>query len=134
MKKLIIILGILFSGLTIWTSCTQENDILGDGDSRDNFVGEWVVNDVCFKQTYRSNITLDPNNSAQVFISNFANLGYSASAIIAGTSIYVENQEVGGGYSVNGNGKITGSIIAWTSFNYENSSNVYNCTATFSKP
>lgn len=113
-------------------SCTQEDDILGDGDARDAFIGEWSVTDACNKQTYRSVISIDENNSSHVRISNFANLGKSAEAIIAGSSIYIESQEIGNGYTVSGNGRINGEIISWTSHSFETDGSFTDCTATYS--
>lgn len=133
MKKGIIILSLLISAIWIFQSCTKENDLLGDGDIREEYVGNWTANDQCAKQTYGVNIGLDGSNSTQVIISNFANLGYSAEAIVAGNSIYVENQEIGGGYSVSGNGKLTGSIITWTSYNFETEGDVTNCICTYTE-
>ncbi|NOR86616.1 MAG: hypothetical protein GQ527_03310 [Bacteroidales bacterium] len=133
MKKLITILGILFSSSLLWQSCTAEDDLLDDGDIRESYVGEWVVNDQCSKQTYRVELSIDGNNSSQVIIENYANLGLDAKAVIGGTSIYVESQDIGNGYTVNGNGKLTGTIISWTTYNYQTSAELVECTATFSK-
>lgn len=133
MKKLILIFGLLVGSALLWQSCTKEDSILDDGDSKDSFVGTWNVNDQCSKQTYGVDIKSDEGNSTQVIIVNFANLGKSATAVIAGNNIYVENQEVGSGYSVSGNGKLTGSIISWSSYNYETEAELVECTAIFSK-
>jgi len=132
MKKLILVFGILLGSAILWQSCTKEDSILDDGDARESFVGTWVVSDQCSKQTYGVDIKLDDDNSTQVIIVNFANLGKSAKAVIAGNNIYVENQDVGNGYSVSGNGKLTGSIISWSSYNFETDAELVECTATFS--
>jgi len=132
MKKVYLILfSILVIGLAN-PSCTKEDDILDDGNARDSFVGEWAVNDACSKQSYRSAISLDNENSTQVIISNYANLGQSATAVIAGNSIYIQNQNIGDGHSANGNGRLNGEVISWSSHNYETEGNYYNCSATYS--
>ncbi len=133
MKKMILIIGIFIGAMLLWQSCTKEDSIIDDGDSRELFVGSWTVNDQCSKQTYGSNITIDESNSIQVIISNYANLGKSATAIIAGNNIHVETQNVGNGYSVGGSGKLNGSVIAWSSYYFETESDLTECTATFSK-
>ncbi len=134
MKRVLLIFGLLLSATMLFNSCTKEGDLLEDGDVRDAFLGEWIASDQCSKQTYRVNVTLDGGNSTQVIISNFANLGYSATAVVAGSSIYVSTQSVGGGYSVNGNGIISGSVITWTTYNFESSGESTSCICTFSKP
>lgn len=133
MKKGIIILSLLISAIWIFQSCTKENDLLNDGDVREEYTGDWTANDQCSKQTYGVNIILDEYNSTQVIISNFANLGYSAEAVIAGNSIYVESQEIGGGYTVSGNGKLTGSIITWTSYRFESAGDSADCICTYTE-
>lgn len=133
MKKGIIILSLFISTIWIFQSCTKDNDLLDDGDVREEYSGDWTANDQCAKQTYGVSIILDEDNSTQVIISNFANLGYPAEAVIAGNSIYVESQEVGGGYTVSGNGKLTGSIITWTSYRFESEGDSADCICTFTE-
>jgi hypothetical protein len=133
MKKVYLLLfASLVLGLSLY-SCTKEDDLLNDGDARDAFLGEWSVSDACSKQTYRSHISLDPDNTSQVTVSNYANLGKRAQAVIAGNSIYIESQDIGNGYTVSGNGRLTGERIAWTSHNFESSGEASDCTATYSQ-
>jgi len=132
MKKLVVIFAILFGGALLWQSCTKDGDLLGGGDSRDSFIGNWAVTDECSKQTYGVDIKLDDNNSTEVIIQNFANLGRPVSAIIAGTSITVGSQTVGD-YKVSGQGKLNGSVISWSSYNFESESDATECTAVFKK-
>jgi|GEM_PF-3805516 hypothetical protein len=134
MKRDIFIFLLMVSTILLFNSCTKEGDIFDDVDSRDAFTGEWIASDQCSKQTYRVNVTLDAANSTQVIISNFANLGYSATAVVAGNSIYVSNQSVGGGYSVNGSGIISGSVISWTTYNFESDGESTSCICTFTAP
>lgn len=125
----IILIGIGFQ------SCTKEDDLFDDGDARDIFLGSWSVNDECTKQSYRSNISYDPSNSAQVLISNYANLNQTAKAVIAGNSIVIESQDIGNDYTVSGYGKLSlnGEIINWTSHNFETTGDLTECTATYTK-
>lgn len=123
----------MVSAIWLFQSCTKENDLLDDGDIREEFTGDWTAIDNCSKQTYGINITIDDDNSSQVIINNYANLGYSAEAVIAGNSIYVGNQEIGGGYSISGNGKLTGSIISWSSYNFVTEGDANQCICTYTK-
>jgi len=132
MKKLIIIFVLLLSGSLIWQSCDKDSDLLGGGDSRESFVGNWAVADECSKQSYGVDITLSDNNSAEVIIMNFANLGKSVNAIVAGSSITVEKQPAGE-YTVSGHGKLNGSVISWSSYDFESQSEATKCTAVFKK-
>jgi len=133
MKKVILIIGILVGSACFWQSCTKDDSILIDGDSRESFVSAWTAVDQCSKQTYGVDIKIDESNSTQVIIVNFANLGRPATGIIAGNNIYVEKQNIGNGYSAEGNGKLNGSVITWLSYNYETESELVECTATYSK-
>lgn len=133
MKKIAFIFSFVFASIIVFHSCTKENDLLNDGDARESFVGSWGANDHCSKQAYGVNISLDADNSSQVLISNFANTGHTAIGVVAGGSIYVESQDIGGGYTVNGNGILTGEIISWTTYNFETAGDLYECTCIFSK-
>ncbi|MCK5775583.1 MAG: hypothetical protein KAH25_05380 [Bacteroidales bacterium] len=132
MKKLIIIFTILLSGSLIWQSCSKDGDLLGGGDSRESFAGSWLVIDQCSKQTYGVDITSNEDNSTEVIIVNFANLGRSVNAIVAGNSITVEKQSAGE-YTVNGQGKINGSVISWSSYDFQTDADETKCTAVFKK-
>jgi len=133
MKSIVLIIALLVGSSLVWQSCSKEGDLFGEEDSRDSFVGTWSVNDQCAKQSYGVDIKLSDNNSSEVIIMNFANVGKPANAIVAGTSITVAKQDVGGGYTVNGNGKINGSTIVWSTYNFETEANEFECTATFKK-
>lgn len=133
MKKAIFIFSLVIATIWLFQSCTKENDLLDDGDIREEFVGSWTAMDECSKQIYGVVISIDDDHSSQVIIANFANLGYPAAAVIAGNSIYIENQEIGGGYSVSGNGKLTGAIIAWSSYSFMTSGELTTCTCTYTK-
>lgn len=133
MKKIVVIFALLISSSLVWQSCSKDGDLFGDGNSRDSFVGNWSVTDQCSKQTYGVDIKLNDNNSSEVIIVNFANTGKPANAVVAGTSITVEKQDVGGGYTVNGHGKINGSTITWSTYNFETEANLFECTANFTK-
>lgn len=134
MKKIYLILvSLIVVGLS-FQSCSEDDDLLADGDVRDMFIGEWAVSDVCSKQSYRSTISYDPTNTTQVLISNFANLNETAKAIVAGLSIVVDSQDLGNGYTVSGYGKLSlnGEVITWTSHHFETSGDITECSANYS--
>ena len=131
-KAYLIVFSIIIIGIG-FQSCSKDDDLFGDGDMRDQFIGEWSVTDVCSKQSYRSIIRYASDNSSEVIINNFANLLLPAKAVIAGNSIVVERQEIGNGYTVSGYGKMSlnGEVISWTSHNFETSGESTECTATY---
>jgi hypothetical protein len=115
-------------------SCTPEDDIYPDTDSREDFIGEWTVSDACSKQTYRSTISLDSENSSQVLIENFANLNITVNAVVAGNSIYLsDEQTLQSIYLVSGNGILSKNLITWEKHNYETTGDAFSCTAIYTK-
>lgn len=133
MKNNIVLLLLAMGILAISNSCTKEEDTITDVDPREAFVGDWSVTDACSRQTYRSAISLDTENSSQVLINNYANLGRSAEAVVAGSSIIIGSQEIGNGFTASGSGRKNGEIISWTDHNFETSGNITECTATYTR-
>ncbi len=126
---LILVLGFL--------SCNPDDDILVDPvDDRDKFLGNWTVSETCFKSNYTVTISADPGNSAQVLLANFGNPGpnYSpAVGLVAGGKIFVANQVIGDGWTINGTGNLQGTqIINWT-YTLVIAGNSLSCTSEFIK-
>ncbi len=126
---LIIVMGFL--------SCNPDDDTLVDpGDDRDKFLGSWAVNESCFKANYSVTISADPNNSAQVLLKNFGNPGPNynpATGLVAGTKIFVANQLIGDGWTINGTGTLQGNdIINWT-YTLVIAGNSLSCTSEFNR-
>ena len=132
MKKIIIIFALFLSGSLIWQSCSKDSDLLSGGDLRESFVGNWSVTDQCSKQTYGVDITLNENNSTEVIIMNFANLGKAVNAIVGGSNITVAKQSTGE-YTVSGQGKLNGSVISWSTYDFESEAEATKCSAVFKK-
>ena len=126
---LVVIIGFL--------SCNPNDDNMVDPvDDRDKFFGSWTVSESCFKANYTVTISADPGNSAQVLLANFGNPGpnYSAAiGLVAGSKIYVTNQVIGDGWTINGTGNLQGSNrIAWT-YTLVIAGNSLNCSSEFIK-
>ncbi len=124
---LILVLGFL--------SCNPDDDIIVDPvDDRDKFFGTWSVNESCFKSNYTVTISADPNNSAQVLLANFGNPGPSYQAVVglvAGSKIFVTNQVIGDGWTINGTGNLQGTqIINWT-YTLVIGGNSLSCTSEY---
>lgn len=95
---------LLFTSL-FTTSCTDDS-IIDDvfGSDTEILVGTWTVSDYASKLNYTVEITEDPSSYSSIIISNFADSGGSASALVVGSTITIENQTVGQGWKVSGTG------------------------------
>ncbi len=132
MKTRIFYLGTFLLVIFAMASCTKEDLDFDASDLREEFVGTWVAKDECEKMSYGVEIILDEDNSAQVIIKNYANLGIDVPAIVGGTSIYIDNEKQEG-YILKANGKLNGRTIAWSSYGYETDAVLTECTAVFTK-
>ncbi len=115
---------------TLFFSCSPEDDENNNEPDRDKFLGEWVVNDECSKATYKVQISADPDNSIQVLISNFLLTDETATAIVAGNTITVQQQTLDNGWTVSGHGVYSSDKIDW-SYDYSYTGVSMECTATF---
>ncbi len=125
-------LGMFLLVILAIAACTKEDIDINTSELRKEFVGTWAVKDECEKMSYGVEIILDEDNSAQVVIKNYANLGIDVPAIVGGTSIYIDNVKTEG-YIINANGKMNGRTIAWSSYGYETDAVLTECTAVFTK-
>ena len=86
--------------------------------------------------TYEVNITADPVTSDGVFISNFANLGYSvppAGASVNGSAITIDPGQVIAGVGISGSGTLSGGRIIMN-YTITTGADQENYYATFSRP
>ncbi len=118
-----------------WVGCTvNTEDNVNPTDARDKFLGTWSVSETCTRLDYDVVISLDPGNSSQVLVSNFAASGSNydpAVALVTSNTIYVSSQTVGEGWSVNGTGTYqTNGTITWT-YHLNITGTDYNCTAIY---
>ena len=125
---------ILIAGATGCEKFTEDNPYT---DDRDAFLGEWICTDSPLKNgqgVYSVIITADPDNSAQVKIQNFFQLGNDARpyAIVTRATITVPVQSAlpDGSWTVSGYGVLTEGGLEWTSYN----GNQYSLKATFRRP
>jgi hypothetical protein len=107
-----------------------------DGDPRDNFVGDWTVNEVSTlygTTNYSATIIYDPNNSTQVLIKNFYHFGMEIEtyAIPTVSSITVPEQTICSA-SVKGTGYLNKNTIDWT-YTVDDGADIDHVTATFTK-
>lgn len=112
--------------------CTKDEELINDTELREAFVGDWSAKDDCSKMYYAVSIDLDEDNSAQVIINNYANLGIDVPAIVGGSSIYIDKVQLEG-YTLTANGKLNGATIVWSNYSYETSAQITECTAVFTK-
>ncbi|MCD4746211.1 MAG: hypothetical protein K8R58_07920 [Bacteroidales bacterium] len=73
MKKFIKILLFCVPFLIVLNACESDEDdnVNPEVDPRDNFLGNWNVNETCQRDAYSVTIVVDPSNSSQVLIKNF---------------------------------------------------------------
>ncbi|MEI6433357.1 MAG: hypothetical protein WCP32_00835 [Bacteroidota bacterium] len=136
MKKsfaiIFIVIGILGYLLT---GCAKQTDTTPDSVTRSSYLGRWSVTESWTKLTYEVNITADPGSSDGVFISNFANTGSSATpagAVVKGSSIILDANQVISGITINGSGSLSGTTINWN-YTLNNGADLINAVAIYSK-
>jgi len=126
----LVVLGMV-SVMLFFASCIPDDN--SDLNPVDKFLGTWSVSDNAVRLNYQVTISSNPLNSAEVLMSNFADLGKSAVGLVVGNTIVVEGQTLVGNYSVSG----TGSYVSDSrlNFNYElnDGIDVETRQATFSK-
>lgn len=127
---LIALLPVLFQG------CTEKEDDPGTVVTRSSFLGKWVVQETKKASTYEVNITADPVSSDGVFISNFANLGYSvppAGASVSGSTITIDPGQVIAGVGISGSGTLSGGRITMN-YTITTGADQESYYATFTRP
>lgn len=114
-------------------SCDDEN--LDDfSDPREQFLGSWDVTESCFKDAYSVEIIKDPENSAQVLIKNFWNMGISSNppaGLVVGKNIIFDKASFFDSESkVSGEGFIDNDKINWQ-YEVFDGADAYSCEATY---
>ncbi|MCF8349189.1 MAG: hypothetical protein K9G61_10290 [Bacteroidales bacterium] len=126
----LVVLGMV-SVMLFFASCIPDDN--SDLNPVDKFLGTWSVSDNAVRLNYQVTISSNPLNSAEVLMSNFADLGKSAVGLVVGNTIVVEGQTLVGNYLVSG----TGSYVSDSrlNFNYElnDGIDVETRQATFSR-
>lgn len=133
MKSKILLIMISVFVLQI-LACVPIDDDVNPDDPIAKYLGVWKVNEDCNRMTYDVTIVRDPGNSAQVLIYNFGNPGPGydpAVGLVVTSSIYVNSQTIGEGWTVDGKGTYqSGGTIQWD-YTLVIPPSEYNCSATY---
>jgi hypothetical protein len=135
MKRFISIFFSTFSLFTlILSGCSTEDPSPSPADPRTSFVGTWLANETETKTTFEVTIELDGSSSTRVKLNNFANSGTPAYADVSGTTItLVPDQIIGDGWTLNGQGALTGSTkINWT-YTFNDGATLHSVVGTYTK-
>jgi hypothetical protein len=115
MKKRNVIIPVSFVILVFALSgCAKESTT--SAPTRDSFLGDWSVFEPAKKQqNYEVTIYSDPNSGNGVLIENFANLKSTvkAGAVVSGSTITLDANQVIEDYTINGSGTLSGNKIIW---------------------
>jgi hypothetical protein len=123
------------------SSCEDLIDTGSSGDPRDKLVDTWKVeeNPGPFKsvlEIYWVEIAKHPFDSTRIRIYNFYNVDAEAVAILDGNDLILPEQELKGGFTVNGTGTVQGSKaneIIWTYFVDDGSGEVQSVQAVYTR-
>lgn len=121
----------VFLILTTIFSCTETNE--DPGDDIQDFVGTWNVSDQSARINYQVEIISNPSNSAEVLLNNFADLGTSAVGLVVGSSVIIDNQSLGSGYSTSGSGTLENKNKLVISFDLNDGIDNQSRIATFTR-
>lgn len=96
-------------------ACVPEDDI-DTGDPRDKFTGTWRFTETQIVKSpdaisFTVTISYDPNNTSQVLLRNFAQIGgqFAPYGIVTSNRITIPLQEVGQEFMISGSGTLSGS-------------------------
>lgn len=116
MNKLKVSSALIFAVLMLFfVSCVPTDD--NDLDPVTKFIGTWSVSDRAARINYEVSINRNPQNSAEVLLVNFGDLGNSAVGLVVGNTIVIDKQILTGDYSVDGSGSYVNDHKL--SFNYQ---------------
>ena len=134
MKNLKFLLPVILAGFLSIAGCTEKSDNT-DTPTRSSYLGRWSVTESSRKLTYEVNITADPGSGDGIFISNFANTGWSstpAGAVVAGNSVVLDANQVISGITINGSGVLSGTRINWN-YTLHDGADLINAVAVYTK-
>lgn len=116
MKSLKIYLpALMFLVILVFGSCAPTED--DDLNPIDKFIGTWNVSDQAARLNYQVTISANPLNSSEVLLSNFADLNQTAVGLVVGNTLVIDNQSMGGNFTVNGSGTYVSDTKL--TFNYQ---------------
>ena len=131
MKKKLLLPIIILLGLFVMHSCAVTTD--DDNDDREKYVGTWSVNDQSSRLNYNVTITINPSNSAEILLNNFADLNSTAIGLVVGNSVVIDNQQLNSDYTVNGSGNYINNGKMEFSFSLNNGIDIESRVATYTK-
>lgn len=101
--------------ITSMAACVPEDDV-DTGDPRDKFTGTWRFTETQIVKSpdaisFTVTISYDPNNTSQVLLRNFAQIGgqFAPYGIVTSNRITIPLQEVGQEFMISGSGTLSGS-------------------------
>lgn len=112
----------------------QTDDLTDPGtDTRDKFLGSWKVVDLAARINYSVTISKNPSNSAEVRLVNFADDGGVAIGLVVGSTIVIDQQQIGETFTAEGDGKyINASKLEFT-FTLSDGIDIQHRTAIYTK-
>jgi hypothetical protein len=138
MKKLFRSLILIASVVSVFYACNPNDTPEPTGDPRDKFVGSWscVENShLNGNSTFSVTVSLNPNNSSQILLANFYQIGTSQKVygIVANNNVTVPSQTINS-LSVRGSGNITANNtkINWNYY-VDDGADIDTCSAVYSK-
>jgi hypothetical protein len=124
---------ILWSVIIGFSSCTKStNPEPSPTDARQQFLGNWGVNETVTKNYYTVTISADNNSANGVYIQNFGASTVQAFGIVNGNLITITSQTLANDWVVQGSGTFSNNKILWN-YNITDGATSTNYIATFTK-
>lgn len=95
---------ILVTVLVVSSCGTTDLNDPGTNDDASKFLGTWNVSDQPARINYVVKIQRSVVASDKVILDNFGDLGGSATGLVVGNAIVIDQQNIGGGFSAEGTG------------------------------
>jgi hypothetical protein len=121
--------------ITSFYACEDTFDLPGGGsaDNVNKFLGTWHVSDQAGRLNYDVVIKRNSNDSTAVILENFADMGGSAVGFVAGSTVVISNQSIGGGMMSEGSGQYLSASELKFNFVLDNGIDIESRVAFFSK-
>jgi len=137
MKKIHLAINLfLVAMVAALAGCTKDSTTTPDTPvGRDSYIGSWSVSESYTKLTYEVTILADPNSNDGVLIAGFANTmpsGPRAGAVVSGSKITLDANQVIDGLKLNGGGTLSGTKITWV-YTIDDGANLTHAVAVYTK-
>lgn len=134
-KTTLATLILLAAGMLAFFAC-EPFDNPDNTDPRDNFTGNWTVNEVSAlygTNTYTVTIVYDPSNSSQVLIRNFYHFGFDIDTYaIPTTGTITVPEQFTCNHTIKGKGTLSKNKIEWT-YTANDGADTDSVAATYTK-